>query len=1366
MKFKLKGKRFFAMCLALILGMTSISFPECKRETEAASKTTYVSATANREQINFNRDWKFIRQDVEGAEASDFDDSSWVPIGLPHNFSIPYAMQTTYYVGYGWYRKTFEVPDDWSKKRVELEFEGVFQVAEVYVNGEDVGTHEGGYTGFSYDITDYLTTGSNVIAVRVNNIWQHDLAPRGGDHQYTGGIYRDVYLNVMDDVHVTWYGTFVTTPDLTNPGWDESAENIDFDMYPSEDKLRENLEAKRSNVAVQTEVKNDSGSTKSVRVTQQVVDKENQVLAEFSSETKSMEAGETYNFNAVSNKIENIELWSPDNPYVYQVYTTVYSNGAAVDTYESPLGFRWVQWLNDGFYLNGEKTQLFGANAHQDHAGWCDAVSDEGFYNDISMIKEAGMNLIRGSHYPHDPAYATACDEQGLMFWSECCFWGYGGGGGKDDDPVMDASDWMKDPYPQSEKYEEAFEESCMDVLRDMIRINRNHPSVVNWSMGNEVFFTGYKTQNKCKALVNKMRNYSHELDPTRKAAMGGVQRSDYDDLSICDIAGYNGDGGSLYDTRDMPNIVSEYGSKTADRPGEFRPYYRDIEVKGDVYNYTIFPYSAGLVLWCAFHHGTIAGIDLARMGMIDYYRLPLKTWYWYRQNMGSGEEPEFSKSGTATKMKLTASADTITNDGKKDAQLIVSMMNDEDEWVSETKDVILTVKSGPGVFPGGKTFTFTKDDSMRDGKASIEFRSYYSGDTVIVASAEGLPDTEITIHTKDVTGDETDSEPEGFYNAKRWASATEKVSEPSAYGASNLVTNHPIFPSSGLNTRLNATDENTKTSWVADAAGSGQYWMLDLEIAQNLYKAKLSFDKTPYPYTVEVSTDGEAWTKVAQQTKESISTRPSEETIAGTVARFVKVTFTDVPENEYAFLSEIELYGNVNSQVPQYQLNGTYLSELDAESSFDGTVTVEKESEKEYELDGKFTWFEGTVRIDEEEKGSANVKIQADDMVVYDANLDAGEQDSFCLSVNGVKKLKMITARAQQDSSTSEEIDAVAIKLKDAKFYGAIRDISINDICKVNYKSMDSMLCAGTTYEAKVEVKASNTIAREARGILGLYDAEGRLEDISIMETGNRVQMVLPDSLEGYEAKFRLYRSGTLGMLSKTTAITRDPEKVTASAGNQINNSEEKRKLLDAIDGMLTQMEQYDLSIIRPDLTSDAAEELQKACEVYCNKNASDLQADEASKMIQSVTASLHVAYEEAKKAAQATLAPDSNHREENAAVIPSPTKKQEKPSSKKVKLTRPVIKKLKNLRGKKIKVILKKKITRAKGYQIRYSVKKSMKSAKIVTIRKSAKLNVVIKKCKKKKIYYVQARAYQKTKGKKYYSSWSSKRKVKVRK
>lgn len=160
---------------------------------------------------NINREWKFVLSDIKGAEVTDFNDGDWQNISLPHSFSIPYFMWSKIYNGYGWYRKVIDIPTEWKDKNVTLEFEGSFIETEVYINGTYLGKHIGGYTGFFFDITRYLNAGKNVIAVRVNNLWKPDVAPRAGDHQFSGGIYRDVYLNVTDKLHVDVYGTFAYT---------------------------------------------------------------------------------------------------------------------------------------------------------------------------------------------------------------------------------------------------------------------------------------------------------------------------------------------------------------------------------------------------------------------------------------------------------------------------------------------------------------------------------------------------------------------------------------------------------------------------------------------------------------------------------------------------------------------------------------------------------------------------------------------------------------------------------------------------------------------------------------------------------------------------------------------------------------------------------------------------------------------------------------------------------------------------------------------------------------------------------------------------------------------------------------------------
>ncbi len=195
--------------------------------------------------INFNREWRFQLGDVNNASAARFDDSRWERANLPPSFSMPYFAADRFYVGYGWYRKTFEVQKAWSGRRINLEFDGVFQVAELFVNGNRIGEHNGGYTGFTFDITDAVKTGANVLAIRVNNDWDARLAPRAGEHTFSGGIYRDVRMVVTDPVHVTWYGTFVTTPQVSKES---------------------------GRVKVETEIANQSTRSKSVSVKTTVTD--------------------------------------------------------------------------------------------------------------------------------------------------------------------------------------------------------------------------------------------------------------------------------------------------------------------------------------------------------------------------------------------------------------------------------------------------------------------------------------------------------------------------------------------------------------------------------------------------------------------------------------------------------------------------------------------------------------------------------------------------------------------------------------------------------------------------------------------------------------------------------------------------------------------------------------------------------------------------------------------------------------------------------------------------------------------------------------------------------------------------------------
>jgi beta-galactosidase len=226
----------------------------------------------------------------------------------------------------------------------------------------------------------------------------------------------------------------------------------------------------------------------------------------------------------------------------------------------------------------------------------------------VKLVKDAGFDFIRGSHYPHNPAFADACDRAGRPVLVGKLFLGHG---------RLPDGYWNASAYPTNAEDEPAFEQSVKDSLRDMIRINRNHPSIVAWSMCNEVFFSE-------KSVLPKVRNFlltnlvalTHELDPTRPAGIGGCQRGDLDKLG--DIAGYNGDGARLFINPGIPNLVTEYSSVRAVRPGNYAPGWKNLlEGPGDKSQpfFWRYPWRSGEVLWCAFDHGSIAGDEGDRHG-------------------------------------------------------------------------------------------------------------------------------------------------------------------------------------------------------------------------------------------------------------------------------------------------------------------------------------------------------------------------------------------------------------------------------------------------------------------------------------------------------------------------------------------------------------------------------------------------------------------------------------------------------------------------------------------------------------------------------------------------------------------------------
>lgn len=840
-----------------------------------------MASAKGREVVNLNREWTYQRGDFLGAERADYDDSGWERIGLPHSFSIPYFLSSEFYTGYGWYRKVLDLSKDDLERDLFLEFDGVFQEAEVYVNGTLAGTHRGGYTGFSIRVTPYVKRGENQIAVRVNNLWRADLAPRAGEHVFSGGIYRNVRLVKKYPVHIDWYGTWVTTPSL------------------------EAQEGRSSNVRVRTEVRNNTGKSGTYRLKIQVKDAEGNVVVERDT-VQSVEAGTVAMFDQATEEIPGVDLWSPSSPRLYTLVSELYQGRKLIDREETDFGFRWFKWTAEkGFFLNGEHLFFHGANVHQDQAGWGDAVTEEAMRRDVRMMKEAGFDIIRGSHYPHAPAFAKACDREGMLFWSETAFWGTAG-------PKVDGG-WTASAYPVRDEDIDDFEQSVLQQLADMIRINRNSPSIVVWSVSNEPFFTVDKTIPGVKRLLKKMVDKAHELDPTRPAAVGGAQRpigEDRIDL-IGDIAGYNGDGARIADFQNpgIPSVVTEYGSTLADRPGRYIPGWgdlaRDEGWKGREWR-------SGQIIWCGFDHGSIFGGNMAKLGIVDYFRLPKRSWYWYRNEYGHQAPPEWPVEGVPARLRLMASKTAgIRADGTDDVQLIVTVLDKDGRELSNSPDVRLSVVSGPGEFPTGRAIDFSADSDIRimDGKAAIAFRAYYAGRTVVEATSDGLEPAQVELEFTGAPQYEegkawqTESRPYVRFSKESGSRQIQRYGVDSPTFASSSASGH----SAGL-----AADGDGATYWSPAADDKQPFLTLDVERTLDVHSVKAVFAASGAGRcVVELSTDESNWQKIAEATSrkggawEIRLEKPVK-------ARFIRFSFPQGSGAVCPALAEVEASGTV----------------------------------------------------------------------------------------------------------------------------------------------------------------------------------------------------------------------------------------------------------------------------------------------------------------------------------------------------------------------------------------------------------------------------------------------------------------------
>ena len=543
----------------------------------------------------------------EGPYVANFNDSTWQEVKVPHDWVsiLPYADVASHSHGYktvgykypetsvGWYRKTINIPASDLGKHIALQFDGIFRNARVWFNGFYMGTEPSGYATQVYDVTEYVNYGGdNLICVRADATLEEGWFYEGA------GIYRDAWLMKSAAVGVAPFGTFVYA-DLKQP-------------Y---DKVT---------IYVETEVNNHSLTTQQCEVSHRLLDADGREVAKSESSTIMLRAKQTLNSQLLTLNLNVPHLWSPADPYLYKVETTVKVDGRVTDVYETTTGIRDVEFDADrGFLLNGQPLKLKGVNMHQDHAGVGAAIPDALQAWRIKQLKKMGCNAYRASHNPMTPALLDICDREGILVIDENRLTG--------------------------------INEEHLRLLERMIKRDRNHPSVILWSNGNEEW--GMENTIQGTRIAAAMREYTHLLDPTRHSTIANAGGREM--VKGLDVVGFNYIVQNDVDNQKKNNPTWKIvGTEETTGCGTRGWYFKDEKYPGRMVSlnrtmeqnyeniiergwkfYDERPWAAGLFYWTGFdYRGEPNPLSYpahdSEFGILDYCGFPkdeayyLKSWW------------------------------------------------------------------------------------------------------------------------------------------------------------------------------------------------------------------------------------------------------------------------------------------------------------------------------------------------------------------------------------------------------------------------------------------------------------------------------------------------------------------------------------------------------------------------------------------------------------------------------------------------------------------------------------------------------------------------------------------------------------------
>ena len=449
-----------------------------------------------RQLINMNSVWKFIRQDEGNAMDPAYHDENWEVVNVPHTWNaIDGANGFDFYKGACWYRKEFTIDPVAKENKVFIEFTGSNSITDVYVNGQHMGQHRGGYSTFRFDITDVVELGAakNTLAVKVDNTVVDDVYPQVADFTFYGGIYRDVNLVIANPVH--------------------------FDLMDYGSKgiyvIQEEVSHEKASLTIKSKLVNDDEEEKKVRLWIDLLDAEGKNVA-YAAKEVMLAAGETQ-IVEIPVVIENPTLWNGrKNAYMYEAKVSMESFNEIVDELSIPFGVRYFEVDADkGFFLNGEHLALNGVSRHQDRKdmGW--AITEKEHAEDMEFIKEVGATSINLAHYQHNQYFYDLCDQEGMVIWAEIPFIS-----------VMSKTEFEGINAKQQ--------------MIELIRQNYNHPSIMFWGIQNEIQISGERPE--LRKLVKELNELTKQEDPTRLTTMANVLFVPDDDEYnyITDVVGYN----------------------------------------------------------------------------------------------------------------------------------------------------------------------------------------------------------------------------------------------------------------------------------------------------------------------------------------------------------------------------------------------------------------------------------------------------------------------------------------------------------------------------------------------------------------------------------------------------------------------------------------------------------------------------------------------------------------------------------------------------------------------------------------------------------------------------------------------------------